>query len=301
MPTCTRFRIAMAIVLVAAPHAATLAQDSTLAFTQFSRSLMPASIAGLSDSGRAQKTFFTRHDLVPVTIAAAVTGGLMVFDKKIAHWTQEPHVQGSQSLNHNVSQLTRLNETPLTIASVVTYGIGRLTHSETAADVGLHWTEALLFTDVVSQAIRGPLGRARPRVAQDDPFQFHFGQGFTKFEYRAFPSLHSAVGFATAAALVGEIKVHHSDATWYAAPLLYGVALVPGLTRMYLNQHWASDVFAGAFIGQLIGSRVVYYAHTHKRTKLDRALLATSVMPDGRGATLVSVNVQDLFAGSGQP
>jgi membrane-associated phospholipid phosphatase len=66
---------------------------------------------------------------------------------------------------------------------------------------------------------------------------------------------------------------------------------------MYLNQHWASDVIAGGFIGQLIGSRVVHYAHTHKRTKLDRALLATSVVPDDYGRMLVTVDVQSLLGG----
>src|SRR5205814_10475920 len=151
-------------------------------------------------------------------------------------------------------------------------------------------SKALLLSDLSSHASRELLGRALRRVSQDDPFNFLFGTGFTKFENRAFPSLHSAVGFATAAALVGEIRLRHPSATWYAAPVLYSVAMVPGLTRMYLNQHWASDVVVGAFIGQLIGSIVVHYAHTHRRTKLDRALLATSVMPDGRGRMMVMVS-----------
>ena len=249
-------------------------------------------------NGEPQKTFFTRHDLVATGVAAVVTGGAMIFDKKIAKWTQTPSVQGSKSRQDLVKQLTRVNETPLTIASIATYGIGRLTHSQTTADVGLHWTEALIFTDVLSQAIRGPLGRARPRVTQNDdynPFVFHPFKGFTNFDYRAFPSLHSAVGFATAAALVGEIRERNPDAAGWAAPPLYALALVPGLTRMYLNQHWASDVISGAFIGQLIGARVVHYAHTHKRTKLDRALLATSLTPDGNGGMMVMVNAQSLF------
>jgi hypothetical protein len=289
-------RIVLAILLLATPRIASRAQDSSLAFAQPPRPSIRA--LGFPDSGRAQKTFFTRHDLVPVAVAAVVTGGVAVFDERIAHWTQSPHVQGGHSLDTAVSQLTRINETPLTIASIVTYGIGRLTHSQTTADVGLHWTESLLLTDVISQAIRGPLGRARPRVSQDDAFNFKFGAGFTKFERRAFPSLHSAVGFATAASLLGEIQLRNPDATKYAAPLLYGFAMIPGLTRMYLNQHWASDVVAGAFIGQFIGHRVVHYAHTHKRTKLDRALLATSVTPNGFGGTLVSLNVQALVSGN---
>jgi len=289
--------IATAVLILITPGAS-FAQDSSLVLTQDAAAV--PSPALLRKDGEPQKTFFTRHDLVATGIAAAVTGGVMVFDKKIAKWTQTPSVQGSQSRQDAVKNLTRVNETPLTIASIATYGIGRLTHSETAADVGLHWTEALIFTDVISQAIRGPLGRARPRVVVDDdynPFVFHPFKGFTNFDYRAFPSLHSAVGFATAAALVGEIRVRNQDAARWAAPPLYALALVPGLTRMYLNQHWASDVIAGGFIGQLIGSRVVHYAHTHKRTKLDRALLATSVTPDEYGRMLVTVDVQSLLGG----
>lgn len=257
----------------------------------------PADSSAVVASGddAPQKTFFTARDLVATGVAAAVTVGIMQYDEKIARWTQQPNVQGSKSRHDFVGQITRINETPLTIASVLTYGVGRLSHSKTTADVGLHWTEALLLTDVISQAIRGPLGRARPRVSQDDAFKYEFGAGFTKFENRAFPSLHSAVGFATAAALLGEIRQRHPEATWYAAPLLYTFALVPGTTRMYLNQHWASDVVAGAFIGQLIGARVVHYAHTHNPTKLDRVLLATSVRPDGYGGTLVTVAVDRVF------
>jgi hypothetical protein len=251
--------------------------------------------SGLPDSGRGPKTFFTRHDFVPIAAAAVVTGGVMIFDERIAHWFQSPHVQGGSTLHNAVNSLTKINETTLAVASIVTYGVGRLAHSPTPADVGLHWAQALLLTDVISQAIRGPVGRARPRVSPDDAFKFKFGSGFTNFDYRSFPSLHSAVGFATAGALMEEVRVHNPAATWYAAPFLYGFAVIPGLTRMYLNQHWASDVVSGAFIGQFLGHRVVHYAHTHKRNKIDRALLATSVTPDGFGGTLVSIDIQKFL------
>jgi membrane-associated phospholipid phosphatase len=42
---------------------------------------------------------------------------------------------------------------------------------------------------------------------------------------------------------------------------------------MYLGQHWASDIFAGAFLGTFYGMRVVDYSHTHQRTKVDRLFL----------------------------
>jgi hypothetical protein len=291
--------IASAILLFALPRTGIVAQAPSSAFTQLPP-FAPTLAVNLPDSGRGPKTFFTRHDLVPVAIAAAVTGGVMVFDERIAKWTQTASVQGCDTRHNAVNSLTKINETPLAIASIVTYGVGRLIHSPTTADVGLHWGEGLLLTDVISELIRGPVGRARPRVSQDDAFKFEFGKGFTNFDHRSFPSLHSAVGFATAATLLEEVRVHNPSATWYAAPLLYGFALIPGLTRMYLNQHWASDVVAGAFIGQFLGNRVVHYAHTHKRNKLDRALLAMSAQPDGFGGTLVMLNVQQIFAGDGR-
>lgn len=282
------------VLLAGAPRAAASGQQTTLPSERLADSTALLSAAPLAAS-QPQKTFFTGRDLVATGVVAGVTVGIMQFDKKIAHWTQTPSVQGSSSRRNAVKSLTKINETPLAIAAIVTYGAGRLTRSQTTADVGLHWTEALIMTDVISEAIRGPVGRTRPRVTPDDPFKFQFWRGFTNFDNRAFPSLHSAVGFATAAALLDEIRERNPSATWYAAPLLYGFAIIPGATRMYLNQHWASDVFAGAFIGQLIGSRVVHYAHTHKRTKLDRALLATSVAPDPYGGMRVSVSLGELM------
>ena len=279
--------------LAVVPFGASSAQERTSSPALFD-STSPFKPASLAEPA-PQKTFFTRRDLVSTGVVAAVTVGIMQFDKKIAHWTQTPSVQGSDTRHNAVKSLTKINEVPLAIASIATYGAGRLTHSRTTADVGLHWAEALLMTDVISEAIRSPVGRTRPRVTPDDPFHFQFGKGFTNFDNRSFPSLHSAVGFATAASLLGEIRERHPSATWYAAPLLYGFAIIPGATRMYLNQHWASDVFAGAFVGQLIGSRVVHYAHSHNRTKLDRALLGVSVAPDPYGGMRVSMSLDDLM------
>lgn len=232
------------------------------------------------------KTFFVKRDLVWSAAALAGTAAVSVFDKRIARWTQSSSVQGSSSRHHVVSDLTKINETTLTAAAILSYGIGRLTRSSTVADVGLHTAESTILTSVISQAIRGPLGRERPSVSPDDQYKFQFGKGFTHFDNRSFPSLHSATGFAAATAVSAEIHERNRNASWWVTPLAYTVAMVPGLTRMYLDEHWASDVVAGAFVGALIGNRVVHYAHTHRRTKLDRALLGSTVTADSRGISI---------------
>lgn len=240
---------------------------------------------------QVDKTFFTRRDLVATGVAVAGTAIVFQFDERVARWFQQPSVQGGRGRHAVIKDLTRVNETPFTFGAVAVYGIGRLTHSETTADVGLHMTEALVLTSGIGQAIRGAVGRARPSSAVDGPATHRFGHGYTDFEYRSFPSLHAATAFAASAAAVEEIRIRDPHALPWAAPLLYGAATLPGFTRLYLNKHWASDVAAGSFLGALMGIKTVRYAHSHHRTKLDRFLLGASISPAPDGGAQFSVSV----------
>jgi membrane-associated phospholipid phosphatase len=64
---------------------------------------------------------------------------------------------------------------------------------------------------------------------------------------------------------------------------MYGGATLVGLSRMYHNRHWASDVALGAGIGTFSGLKVVKYSHSHPDNLFDRIILRTSAAPDGRG------------------
>jgi membrane-associated phospholipid phosphatase len=235
----------------------------------------------------AQKTFFVKRDLVTSGVALAASAAVSAFDLRIARWARSAGVQGDSSRRALVEQLTRVNETPIMLAALATYGVGRVAGMHTTADVGLHTLEAVVLTTGVSQVVRGVVGRTRPRASLEDPFRSEPFTGFTRFETRSFPSLHTAASFAAATALVGEIHQRRPAAAKIAAPLLYAAATIPPLTRIYLDQHWASDLVAGAFVGTLLGSRVVRYAHSHRPTRLDRALLAVRVAPRGGGMMLV--------------
>ena len=240
---------------------------------------------------KAQKTFFVKRDLVTSGIAVASSAVVSAFDLRVAHWARSPSVQGDSSRHDLVEQLTRATETPMMLAALATYGVGRVAGLHTTADVGLHTLEALVLTTGMSQVVRGVLGRTRPRASLEDQYLFKPFTGFRGFETRSYPLLHTAASFAAASALVGEIHDRRPSAVKVAAPILYTAALVPPLTRIYLDQHWASDIVAGAFLGALIGNRVVSYAHSHRRNRLDRALLAMSAMPDGQGGVMLVVDL----------
>ncbi len=59
---------------------------------------------------------------------------------------------------------------------------------------------------------------------------------------------------------------------------------------MYLDEHWASDIAMGIFIGVLAGQKVVMYSHDHPDNRIDSALLhprlTLTVTGDVRGFAL---------------
>jgi membrane-associated phospholipid phosphatase len=210
------------------------------------------------------KTLLTRTDAKIAAGAVAASVAISFFDPRIAAFfsdTSLAHVRTGQRLD---GMFTRINETTLTLAGVAAYGVGRLSGSNDLTDIAFHTTEAIVSASLASQLIRGPLGRSRPHVTNDkDQYDFHWFKGFSEFNQRAFPSIHSGSGFAAATALVRETKIRRPGAVKFVAPVLYGLALTPGLSRMYLGQHWASDIFAGAVMGTFAGYKAVDYSHSH--------------------------------------
>jgi len=233
---------------------------------------------GQAPDSATQKTFFTARDGVYAAAALAVSAGLTVFDPRIEHYFRDTtlyHVREGRKLD---DIFTKVNETTITVGGLAIYAVARLTKHETIADVTFHAAEAVVAASLTSQVIRGPLGRTRPQDADrpyDDQYEFHFFKGFTHFQQRAFPSIHSASGFAAASALVAEVKRRDPSATWYVAVPAYMLAVTPGLSRMYLGQHWASDIVSGAFVGTFYGWRIVNYSHQHPTTRIDRIFLGS--------------------------
>ena len=243
--------------------------------------LFAATLLQQPDSAR---TFLQKGDARLAVGVVAGTAAIAFFDERIARWTRKSNVQGDSARHRLVKKLTVVNEMPLTAAAFATYGIGRLTGNETVADVGWHVTESLLATLGVAEAVRIGVSRVRPRASPDDAFVFAPGKGLKQFDNRSFPSLHAAVAFATATSLIEEMRMRRPGALKYGAPALYAAALVPGFTRLYLDQHWASDVFAGTLLGAWVGRRMTRYAHG-RQLKLDRFMLG-AVLPSEQGTTI---------------
>jgi membrane-associated phospholipid phosphatase len=233
-----------------------------------------------TDSSSSHKTFFTGRDAALGAGALLASAGLSIFDARITHWfldTTLSHVREGKKL---ANDFTHVNETTLTVGGLIVYGVAKIAKANTVADVAFHVAESVAAASLTAQVIRGPLGRTRPNDSIPNPqygdqYEFHFFKGFTHFEQRAFPSIHSSSGFAAASALVAEIKMRDPGAVWFVAVPAYALALTPGLSRMYLGQHWASDILSGAVLGTFYGWRIVDYSHEHPTTPVDRIFLGT--------------------------
>ena len=268
--------------------------------TLFLALLAHPALAQRADTSGASKTFLNRRDFVLAGAALAATGVLSRFDPDIALASQRSRrndpVTGKQldGLSRFSTRVSKVNETTLTAAGIIAYGAGRLFRSTLVTDVALHATESVVLASVASQLIRGPLGRTRPYVTNDSdqynfkPFRGFFGK--SSFDNRAFPSIHTSSSMAIATVLAMESHRRKPGATPFVAPVLFAAGLLPGLARIRLDQHWSSDIAAGAFMGVLAGYKVVSYSHAHPNNRFDRIFLTATVAPDPHGGMLVMLS-----------
>jgi membrane-associated phospholipid phosphatase len=239
------------------------------------------------------KTLFTWRDAALAGGFTALTIAMFPLDKSAAHRLQ---LEGNQENRffHNASRTVQAVADPgAVVIGAGLYVLGRTRGWRAVADIGVHGGEAVVLSGTITAALKGMAGRARPNVVGDtNPRDFKFLRGFTKGNgYESFPSGHTTVAFAAAAAVTSESRHWWPQGQWIVGPVLYGGATLVGLSRMYNNDHWASDVSLAAAIGTFSGLKVVRYAHNHPQNPVDRILLPLSVSAGDNGRALVGFNV----------
>lgn len=244
----------------------------------------PISLALLccvASSAVAQESpaLFNKRDAMWSAAALAASIALSTADTRIAaHWNDSTN--RSTERDQLARGFAKIQEGTLTVGNLALYGIFRLTGAGALADATFHAAETVVIGSLGSQLIRGPLGRSRPHVTDlKDQYDFAPFKGFGNFEYRAFPSIHTASAFGVATVYTLETSRRAPRATWLVAPIAYAVAAGPGISRMYTGQHWASDILAGAAMGTLAGVLVVRYNHdVRPGNKVNRFFLGSDAV-----------------------
>lgn len=236
---------------------------------------------------RSDEPFFTSADAWVAVGFVAGTLAMAPLDRGLADALQDSTLQAHQALRDVAAALRFLGFPGSVIIGSSMYAAGRVGGMPRVAAFGLHGTEAVVLANAFVFLGKNVLGRARPYHSQENSLNFGIARGFRGSEYRSFPSGHSAAAFAVAAAVTAETREIWPEATPYAAAILYPGAALVGVSRMYHNRHWASDVVMGAALGTFSGLKVIRYHYRNPDNRVDRWLLPTALVPAESGLLLV--------------
>lgn len=244
----------------------------------FALAVLAAWLVGL---GWSRPALAQERERLFTTADAAIAGGFLLgaaalapVDVRLAAWIQDSVPQANRYLRTGADIFRFLGHPGALAVSGSLYGAGRLLDRPEMAAVGLHTTESILLAVAVTYAAKGLIGRARPYEDVSRPFDVRLGRGFTSDRYQSFPSGHTTAAFATASAVSTEMGYIEPDLQVPIATALFALASLAGVSRMYHNAHWASDVVVGAAIGTFAGWKVVRYHRTRPDDRIDEIFLS---------------------------
>jgi membrane-associated phospholipid phosphatase len=186
----------------------------------------------------------------------------MTLDRSIKQWVQA-------NRNNFFDQTARIIEpfgneySPYIVGAM--YLTGVLTKDRRMEHVSLVTAKSLVFSTLLTAGSKQLVRRRRPAYT-DDPFEINsMFQGGR--EWTSIPSGHANTVFTVATA----IALQYKDKKWvpYVA---YGIAGLTGVSRIYDNRHWATDVIVGAAIGHFVTKTVYRIEEAKARKKELRTL-----------------------------
>lgn len=252
--------------------------------------LPPRSALAQADTVTPPRALFTKNDAVLAGVFAIGALAARPLDKTFALRLQRPGTQERRMLQKSATFFNTVAVPGAFVIGPGMYIVGRLSGEHKVADLGLHGSEAIFIGEILGGVIKGMAGRARPLLNPTDPNpdDWQFMRGFGPGEgYRSFPSGHATAAFAAAAAVTAEMSRWEPNSRWVVGTAMYGGAGLVGLSRMYNNRHWASDVIIGAAIGTFAGNKVVRYHHSHPGNKLDEWLVNFSIRGGKMSAAVI--------------
>jgi membrane-associated phospholipid phosphatase len=229
--------------------------------------LAVAAVGARPAAAQESERRFTRTDASVLATAMGASALLIGWDRQVSRSFRESTLQDNRGVR-GVMDIAGLAGDPGGL--VIGAGLwvnGKLADSRTRELLGARSVEAIVLSGLVTGAGKALFGRARPDHSPGGPRDFVLGRGVgDRSEFQSFPSGHATAAFAFASAIDAELDRLAPDHSGWIVPLLYGVASVTAVSRVYHDRHWASDVVLGSAIG-FVGGRAVVRWHNDTRDK----------------------------------
>lgn len=206
-----------------------------------------------NDTGRilASPTDWDRNDWLKAGLVIGATSGLLLADADIKNFAQKNQSSAGDIFASVGNALGNPLFTVPPLALLYIYC--HINDDAKARRTSLLAIESLAISGAFTWSLKIAAQRPRPNTGES-PTTWN-GPSLKSFN-TSFPSGHTTAAFSVASVLAEE---YGNNA--YVPTIVYGLASLTGLARMYDNKHWASDVFTGAAIGYFVGKAVVKY-HT---------------------------------------
>ena len=178
--------------------------------------------------------------LVFAVAVAAVTACTFPRDVRVHHWLTDQRIESIRLLAQYVSKWGDYTTGTMILMGAL-WMAGVVFKRRAWRTAAIACLLAASFSGLVVNPARAVFGRPRPNTEVEDRFT---GPSLSR-KYQSFPSGHSATAFGTATALA-------VAAPAVGVPAMAGAALV-GWSRMYVREHYLTDVVVGASVGTLFG------------------------------------------------
>lgn len=196
-----------------------------------------------------------KKDWLKFSTLIGTVGATMIFDKKIKNIA----LHNQNDFSNSVAGIagTAGSNYGLFVFPLV-YATGLASGNKHIESIGLRGSKAMAISSAICLASKNIIRRSRPNASETP---FNYALPFSKYQYSSTPSAHTSIAFTMATVLVQEFP--HEK---WLAPVAYSVASLTGISRIYHNRHWASDVVLGAALGYFV-TQTVYAIERKKYRK----------------------------------
>lgn len=186
-------------------------------------------------------------DWTKLGVFVVAESGLSLADPAVRDFFQSNHNQTATFVSTHILQGFGAEHSLLVMGGIFTYGL--LARNDKSKSTALLALESFALASLVTRIPKTIVGRERPDSGYG-PYKIN-----GPFGGSSFPSGHTTASFAVASVIATQFR----DSKWIPITA-YSVAGLAGISRIYDNKHWLTDVVAGATIGTLVGNLVSHRA-----------------------------------------
>jgi Membrane-associated phospholipid phosphatase len=186
-------------------------------------------------------------DWTKLGVFIVAESGLTMADQPVKDFFQDHRNKASTYISKHFLEGFGAEHSFIVMGSFFAYGV--LAKNGKCKSTGLLALESFALATLVTRVPKSLVGRERPNNWRGDgPYTFN-----GPFGGNSFPSGHTTASFAVASVIATQFR----DVKWIPITA-YSIAGLAGVSRMYDNKHWLTDVIAGATVGTLVGNLVAH-------------------------------------------